>query len=224
MPDYLRLVNHHLEQMAQAIFKSWFVDFEPWGGVIPKDWRKGVLGNICKYNSDRLTVECLTCDTYISTENMLPNKAGFVAASNLPTISQTTAFDVGDTLVSNIRPYFKKIVHCPFRGGCSPDVLCFRPQKSIFALFLYSLLYSNVFFDYMVAGSKGTKMPRGDKQQIMEYPIVIPNNIILEKFMGLVSPFVEKINTLNAEKTRLGTLRDTLLPKLMSGNLSDSAL
>ena len=215
-----RAVNHHLAQMAQAIFKKWFVDFEPWGGVMPKDWNQGVLGDICDYNSERIAVALLTCGTYISTENISAQKMGFVTASSLPAITQTTAFKAGDTLVSNIRPYFKKLVYCDFSGGCSTDVLCFRPRGSVFALFLYNLLYSDKFFDYMIGGSKGTKMPRGDKQQIMNYPIVIPNNTILEKFVALVSPFMEQSALQKTENLRLTTLRDTLLPRLMSGELS----
>jgi Restriction endonuclease S subunits len=213
-------INHHLAQMAQAIFKKWFVDFEPWGGVMPKDWNQGVLGDICDYNSERIAVALLTCGTYISTENISAQKMGFVTASSLPAITQTTAFKAGDTLVSNIRPYFKKLVYCDFSGGCSTDVLCFRPRGSVFALFLYNLLYSDKFFDYMIGGSKGTKMPRGDKQQIMNYPIVIPNNTILEKFVALVSPFMEQSALQKTENLRLTTLRDTLLPRLMSGELS----
>jgi type I restriction enzyme S subunit len=159
-------INHHLEQMAQAIFKSWFVDFEPWGGEMPDDWRDGTLSEICSYNTERMAVSSLTLDTYISTENMSADKGGFTSAAGLPTIAQTTAFMPGDTLISNIRPYFKKIVYSDFVGGCSTDVLCFRPHKNNLALFIYNALYSDGFFDYMVAGSKRTKMPRGDKQQI----------------------------------------------------------
>ena len=213
-------INHNLEQQAQAIFKSWFVDFEPFGGVMPDDWREGTLSDICCYNSDRISVSSLSVSTYLSTENMSPNKGGFVNAASLPTIAQTTKFDVGDTLVSNIRPYFKKIVYCNFAGGCSTDVLCFRPHEPSFSLFLFNLLYNDRFFDYMVAGSKGTKMPRGDKQQIMKYPTPIPDKSTLGKFTSLVSPIMEKTNLLNVENDNLAAMRDALLPKLMSGELS----
>ena len=213
-------INHNLEQQAQAVFKSWFVDFEPWDGVIPDDWREGTLSDICCYNSDRISVSSLSLSTYLSTENMVANKGGFVNAASLPTITQTTKFDVGDTLISNIRPYFKKIVYCNFAGGCSTDVLCFRPQESSFSLFLFNLLYNDRFFNYMVAGSKGTKMPRGDKQQIMNYQTPIPDKSILNDFAGLVSPIMEKINLLNVENDYLAAMRDALLPKLMSGELS----
>jgi len=215
-----RAINHHLEQMAQAIFKSWFVDFEPWGGVMPDDWEAGVLGDVCTYNSEKVPLSTLTLDTYISTENMSADKGGFARATNLPTIVQTTAFAVGDTLVSNIRPYFKKIVYCGFSGGCSTDVLCFRPQNSRLSHYIYYALYGDSFFDYMVAGSKGTKMPRGDKQQIMTYPVAIPTDAVLDDFICSVAPMAEKRLLLTDEITRLATLRDTLLPRLMSGELS----
>jgi type I restriction enzyme S subunit len=196
------------------------VDFEPWGGVMLSDWREGVLSDICAYNSEKISVSSLTLDTYISTENMSANKGGFVRAANLPTISQTTAFDVGDTLVSNIRPYFKKIVYCGFAGGCSTDVLCFRPHTSNLSQYVYHTLFGDNFFDYMVAGSKGTKMPRGDKQQIMNYQIAIPTDVVLDDFVCTVVPMMEKRLLLADESAHLAALRDTLLPRLMSGELS----
>lgn len=106
---------------------------------------------------------------------MLPGKAGATEATSLPTTQQTTACHKGDTLISNIRPYFKKIVYCEDECGCSTDVLCFTPTQSQYAAYLFSTLYADKFFAFMVAGSKGTKMPRGDKQQIMSYPVALPS-------------------------------------------------
>jgi type I restriction enzyme S subunit len=214
-----RAINNHLEQMAQAIFKSWFVDFEPWGGVMPEGWREGTLGDICTYSKERIAVSVLTASTYISTENMQPNKAGFVDATSLPTINLTTAFRKGDVLVSNIRPYFKKIVYCDFDGGCSTDVLCFHPNTSMPASFLYCTLYGDLFFEYMVAGSKGTKMPRGDKTQIMQYSIVIPVDNIFAAFDKTIQPMLVETVAMKAENAHLTALRDMLLPRLMSGEL-----
>lgn len=212
-------INRNLEQVAQAIFKSWFVDFEPWGGVMPDGWREGMLSDVCSYNTERVAVSTLTLDTYISTENMSSEKGGFVRAASLPTIPQTTAFAVGDTLISNIRPYFKKIIFCWFAGGCSTDVLCFRPHEASLSHYVYNLLYSDSFFDFMVAGSKGTKMPRGDKQQIMSYPIVLPENNVLADFVKIVEPILSQITINRDENIRLAAIRDALLPKLMSGEI-----
>ena len=215
-------INENLESQAQAIFKSWFVDFEPFGGVMPEDWRTGSLSEICGYSKDKVNIEDLTLDTYYSTENMQPNRQGAVQATALPTIKQTIACKKGDVLISNIRPYFKKIIYCFADCGCSTDVLCFVPNKSEYSAFLYCALYSDKFFDYMVAGSKGTKMPRGDKQQIMIYPICIPSTEYVEQFSKIVAPMLETVYTNRLEANDLAILRDTLLPKLMKGEIDVS--
>lgn len=223
--DKIRLntaINENLESQAQAIFKSWFVDFEPFGGVMPEDWRTGSLSEICGYSKDKVNIEDLTLDTYYSTENMQPNRQGAVQATALPTIKQTIACKKGDVLISNIRPYFKKIIYCFADCGCSTDVLCFVPNKSEYSAFLYCALYSDKFFDYMVAGSKGTKMPRGDKQQIMMYPICIPSTEYVEQFSKIVAPMLETVYTNRLEANDLAILRDTLLPKLMKGEIDVS--
>ena len=215
-------INENLEQQAQAIFKSWFVDFEPFGGVMPDNWRTGSLSEICKYSKDKVNIEDLTLDTYYSTENMQPNRQGAVKATTLPSIKQTTACKKGDVLISNIRPYFKKIIYCFADCGCSTDVLCFVPNRSEYSAFLYCALYSDKFFDYMVAGSKGTKMPRGDKQQIMMYPICIPSVAYIEEFNKAVLPMLETEYTNRLEADSFAMLRDTLLPKLMNGEIDVS--
>ena len=155
---------------------------------------------------------------------MLPGKAGAIEATSLPTTPQTTACHKGDTLVSNIRPYFKKIVYCEDACGCSADVLCFTPNQPQYSAYLFSTLYADKFFAFMVAGSKGTKMPRGDKQQIMTYPVVLPSEAELDEFNAIALPLIEQIYSNRAENKRLSLLRDTLLPKLMSGEIDVSTV
>lgn len=217
-------INENLQAQAQALFKSWFVDFEPFGGVMPDDWKMGTLSDICGYSKDKVNVAELTLDTYFSTENMQPNRQGALQATTLPTIKQTTACKKGDTLISNIRPYFKKILYCHSDCGCSTDVLCFVPNVIALSSFLFCTLYSDKFFGYMVAGSKGTKMPRGDKQQIMMYPICIPSTEYIEKFSSVVAPMLENIYANRLESHEIAIIRDTLLPKLMSGEIDVSDL
>ena len=130
------------------------------------------LSDIATYVNERVSISKLTLKTYVSTENMIPNKGGITVSSGLPAISTTQAFKQGDVLVSNIRPYFKKIWVAEYDGGCSNDVLVFRPKEGIASSeFLYLVLSDDAFFDYMMAGSKGTKMPRGDRKAIIDYPI-----------------------------------------------------
>ena len=139
-------------------------------------------------------------------------------------MSLTTKCTAGDTLVSNIRPYFKKIVFCEKECGCSTDVLCFRPMDEWLAPYLFCALYEDKFFDYMMAGSKGTKMPRGDKQQIMNYRIVIPTEEDRKDFAEFTMPVLEQIKKNEQEIQILSSLRDTLLPKLMKGEIDVSKI
>lgn len=210
-------LNDNLADLLQTIYQERF-------GNDILAVNQGVLSDICSYSRDKVAVSELNVITYFSTENMLSGKAGSTEATSLPTTSQTTACHKGDTLISNIRPYFKKIVYCEDKCGCSTDVLCFTPSQPCYSAYLFSTLYADKFFAFMVAGSKGTKMPRGDKQQIMTYPVVLPSEEELAGFNTIASPLLEQIYSNRAENKRLSILRDTLLPKLMSGEINVSAV
>lgn len=210
-----RSINENLAALLQTVYQERFGDVD----IAAK---QGVLSDICSYSKDRVAVSELDVTTYFSTENMLPRKAGSSDATSLPTTPQTTACHKGDTLISNIRPYFKKIVYCEDECGCSTDVLCFTPNQPQYSAYLFSTLYADKFFAFMVAGAKGTKMPRGDKQQIMTYPIVFPSEVALVEFNTIALPLIKQIYSNRAENKRLSLLRDTLLPKLMSGELDVS--
>ena len=210
-------INDNLYDLLQSIYQLQF-------GVTSGNPAEGTLSDICRYTKDRIAVSELSLGNYYSTENMLPGKAGFTEATSLPTTPQTTRCNAGDVLVSNIRPYFKKIVLCHSEGGCSTDVLCFAPKAPAYSAYLFCTLYADRFFDFMVAGSKGTKMPRGDKQQIMTYPVYIPTESELTAFADFATPILSQIHGNNEENARLEHLRDTLLPKLMSGEIDVSAI
>lgn len=134
------------------------------------------LNNYCRYNTERIPVDFIDNQNYISTENMLPNREGITNASNIPLMGDVTCYKKGDILISNIRPYFKKIWHANHGGGCSADVLCIRANENISSDYLYYLLSQQIFFDFVMAGAKGCKMPRGDKQHIMQWNVEIPNS------------------------------------------------
>lgn len=213
--SYWYILNKNLADLLQTIYQERF-------GIISSAVSQGFLSDLCSFSKDRVAVSELNLNSYFSTENMLPGKDGATEATSLPTTLQTTACHVGDTLISNIRPYFKKIVYCEDECGCSTDVLCFTPSRSQYAPYLFSTLYSEKFFAFMVAGSKGTKMPRGDKQQIMTYPIVLPSDEELEEFNALAVPILDQIHSNRGENKRLSIVRDTLLPKLMTGEIDIS--
>ena len=210
-------INKNLADLVQTLYKEQF------GNISSAD-NTGILSDVCSYSKDKIALSKLNSSTYYSTENMLPNKAGVTEATSLPTMQQTTFCREGDTLISNIRPYFKKILYCDKEYGCSSDVLCFTPTQSRYAAYLFSTLYADNFFAFMIAGSKGTKMPRGDKQQIMTYPLVSPSDEELENFNAIAFPTLKQIHSNRTEIEKLSALRDTLLPKLMSGELDVSGI
>ena len=156
------------------------------------------LRDLCFYAKGKIEVEALTDKNYISTENMLPNKGGITIATSLPSTAQTKKYQQFDTLISNIRPYFKKIWFAEFDGGCSNDVLVFRAKDGVCKRFLYYVLANDIFFDYSMATSKGTKMPRGDKAAIMEYAVPDFTYEEQEKIAGILNALDRKIQ-LNAE-------------------------
>lgn len=156
------------------------------------------LSEISSYVTDKVLVSDLQEYQYISTDNMVVNRGGIVATKCFPTVSKVASFKKGDILISNIRPYFKKIWHATFDGGCSNDVLIIRAKEETDDKFLYYVLSSDNFFDYATATSKdGTKMPRGDKVAIMKYQVP---DLVLEqqqKIAKILSALDEKIELNN---------------------------
>lgn len=162
---------------------------------------KKELSSICDFAKDKIEVDTLNKKTYISTENMLPDKSGISDASSLPTIKLTPLFKKNDILISNIRPYFKKIWYAEFDGGCSNDVLILRAKPGVHEKFLYYVLSEDTFFDYATATAKGTKMPRGDKAAIMKYLVPDISYENQEKIAKILSSLDDKIS-LNTEITK----------------------
>ena len=161
------------------------------------------LEDICSFRKEKVEVSSLTLENYISTENMLPNKAGITKATSLPKCNTTQRFECGDVLVSNIRPYFKKIWKAKFNGGCSNDVLVFSAKKGFDSEFLYYVLSNDSFFDHSMATSKGTKMPRGDKKSIMNYEVHGFDINIQIKIASILKSIDEKIEMNNAINNNL---------------------
>ena len=282
LDDKIRInnqINQTLESIAQAIFKSWFIDFEPVRakiaakqegkdpelaamcaisgktqaeldqltkedfaelqataalfpdelveselGTVPKGWELQQLKDIAKYSSNKILLNDLNLENYISTENMLPEKKGIEKASSLPKANSVPAFRQGNILVSNIRPYFKKIWFSFFDGGHSNDVLNFDVLEKGTEEYLYNLIYQDSFFDRMMASSKGSKMPRGDKKAIMDFQIVTSSVALRKLYSEKVRKFYSKQNSIKIENQILINLRDALLPKLLSGELDVSGL
>ena len=168
-----------------------------------EEWKECKLSDICDYGKDRIEVSSLDNSNYISTENMLPNRAGVTIATTLPTGEYTPSFEIDDTLVSNIRPYFKKIWKATFSGGCSADVLVFKAKENVSKEYLYYVLADDEFFKYSMTTSKGTKMPLGDKTSIMNYPVKLPPLSTQQKIAAILSSLDDKIELNNKINTNL---------------------
>lgn len=156
---------------------------------------KKALSDICYYVSEKIPVKQVRLDDYVSTENLLQNRGGLSVASKLPPSGKVTAFQAGDALVSNIRPYFKKIWLADRSGGASNDVLVFRKlNDNICEKYLYYILADDRFFAFSMASASGSKMPRGDKSQIMNYPVKLPPLEVQKKIADILSSLDEKID------------------------------
>ena len=143
-------------------------------GTIPKGWEVKELKDVASYVTEKINLDKINIDSFISTEDMLSNKKGVTIAPSFPKVEKVTKFKEMDILLSNIRTYFKKLWLAKFSGGCSNDVLVIRPNSSINKEYLYYFLSQDKFFEFTVLTSKGTKMPRGDKEAIMSYKINLP--------------------------------------------------
>ena len=161
------------------------------------------LSDICEYRKGKVNTSNLTLKTYISTENMLPDKAGVVEANSLPSTTLVQEYKENDTLVSNIRPYFKKIWQAKYDGGCSNDVLVFQGSLNVDKDFLYYILANDDFFAYSMATSKGTKMPRGDKKSIMQYELQLFDIKIQKRIASILKLLDKKIELNNVINNNL---------------------
>lgn len=211
--DLLHRENTTLEAMAETLFRQWFIE------EAKEDWKEGQLGDVCLYVTEKIDISNVDVDTYISTENMCPNKQGVVEASSIPENVKVTKYIQDDILLSNIRPYFKKIWLADRNGACSNDVLCIRSKSEDLKYFTYYTIRQDDFFDYVMLGAKGCKMPRGDKQHIMNWPIMIPTNDVLRRFNTIVENGMAKIRNNNKQIQVLIQTRDSLIPKLMSNEI-----
>jgi type I restriction enzyme, S subunit len=155
---------------------------------------KTKLKNAAIYSSKRGAITDLDIETYISTDNLLQNKKGVTVASGIPPNgSSFPKYKASDILISNIRPYLKKIWLADRSGTCSSDVLVLSAQKGYHPKYIYYSLFRDEFFDHAMKGAKGTKMPRGDKNQILEFEISEFPFSTQEKIVKILSVIDDKI-------------------------------
>ena len=167
------------------------------------------LREIAEYVNIKINSNNLSLNNYISTENMLPDRKGISISSNIPN-NNVNKFLKNDILISNIRPYFKKIWFAIFEGGASNDILVIRGNNKVNSKYLYYLLSTDDFFDYNVKGSKGTKMPRGDKEHIMNYEFKLPSLKEQKRIADILTALDDKIELNNQMNQTLEEIENLL--------------
>lgn len=166
-----------------------------------------LLSEVSVYRKDRIGSDKVNKENYISTENMLSNCGGVENATTVASAKSFPAYKKGDILLSNIRPYFKKIWYATQEGGCSNDVLVVKAGKTVDSKFLYYVLSDNNFFNYSTVTAKGTKMPRGSQNAIMKYWVPNLDLPTQKKIADILSSYDELIK---ANNERIELLEQTV--------------
>ena len=168
-------------------------------------WEEVTLKEVADFQKDRVSTELLNESTYISTENIQQNFGGIQLANTVPTNANVIAYNKNDILLSNIRPYLKKVWLADRNGGCSADVFVLR-SRCCEQSFLYNVIASDRFIGYVMSGAKGVKMPRGDKRQMENFKFSLPSVIEQRKISRLLSLLDERIATQNKIIEKLQSL------------------
>jgi len=220
------MVNHHLEQMAQAIYKSWFVDFEPFGGEMPCDWQEVSLGEVVEMSTKTLNPQSypdIILEHYsipAFDETRLPV---FELASEIK--SNKYIIDKNCFLISKLNPVTKRIwrPYCISNHAvCSTEFIVYRAKNPAHKDFYYSVIDSPDFTDFLlshVTGSTGSRQ-RAIPSDTLSFLVLIPPTEIVMNFCDTVAAIYAQFEQNHLENLRLRQTRDTLLPRLMSGELS----
>ena len=159
------------------------------------EWEKCKLGDIAEFSTARVSSAKLDCKNYVSTENMLQDFQGVVEAKSVPNDTNVISFTCGDILISNIRPYLKKVWKATFDGGCSSDVFVLHATDTVAKDYLHYAVANDKFINYVMSGAKGVKMPRGDKNQMRTYQLSLPSIQEQHKIAKLLTLLDERIAT-----------------------------
>ena len=159
-----------------------------------------------KFSTTRVSSSELNEDNYVSTENMLQDFQGILEAKSVPEDVNVISFSCCDILISNIRPYLKKVWKATFNGGCSSDVFVLQANDNIESDYLHYVVANDKFINFVMSGAKGVKMPRGDKNQMKKYPLSLPQIQEQKKIGKMLSLLDERIATQNKIIDRLQTL------------------
>ena len=178
------------------------------------EWEKCTLEDVINFSTTRVNSSELNKDNYVSTENMLQDYQGIVKAKSVPEDVNVVSFSCGDILISNIRPYLKKVWKATFNGGCSSDVFVLKANDNIESDYLHYVIANDKFINFVMSGAKGVKMPRGDKKHMETYSLSLPQIQEQHKIARLISLLDERIATQNKIIEDLKKLKSAIIEKL----------
>jgi type I restriction enzyme S subunit len=228
-----------LEDMAQSLYREWFVNFRYPGhandvdkdgnqklidsplGQIPEGWVVKPLMELVNFKRNTIKKGNVSERTpYMGLEHF-PRKS--IALSEWEEVSEIGSnklgFNLGDILFGKIRPNFHKVGVAQVDGVCSSDTFVFSPKNAKHHALISMVTFSNEFVAQAVQTSQGSKMPRASWDVLKEFPVPVPAQYIMEKFSSVVDPAIKQIRVLSLKNRNLKKQRDMLLPKLISGQI-----
>jgi len=243
-----RQMNETLEAIARALFKSWFVDFDPVRaksegrdpvlpphladlfpdrfeeselGEIPAGWRVGALAGVADNPRRQVDPRAIDPSTpYIGLEQMPRGRIALDEWGKADVLeSGKLRFERGEILFGKLRPYFHKVGIAPVDGVCSTDIVVIQPATDAQFGFVLGHVSSDAFVDYANAGSTGTRMPRTNWTEMARFRCAIPPGQVMAAFTDQIRPLIDRALSSVYESRALRALRDSLLPKLISGDV-----
>lgn len=229
-----RKINARLEELAQALFKSWFIDFEPFGGKMPKDWKRINIGALNIEISDFVANGSFSSLKENVTLYDKPEFAYFIRNTDLKVnffsvfvdehsykfLSKSRLFG-GEIIISNVGDV-GSVFLCPTLDKpmtLGNNIIMVRPQKDCLTSFLY-LFFRSYLGQHLIDGiTGGSAQPKFNKTDFKRCVVILPKDDTLMKFENIMRPILTGIEHRSKESAHLAALRDALLPKLMSGEI-----
>lgn len=222
-----RKLNQTLEEMAQALFKSWFIDFdghtdlvESELGPIPRGWEVGTIADVADNIRDTVGPDDVPPEMpYVGLNHVPRRNAALEEWGRASEVMSTKArFRQGDTLFGKLRPYFHKVVPAPIDGVCTTEILVIRPKSASWRWFSFGHLFSEAMVSHASAAANGTRMPRVSWKDLCQLKFALPPESVASQYSDLAAPLFDRIHANAQESRALSSLRDTLLPRLVSGS------
>ena len=217
-------INNNLEQQARSLFKSWFIDYEPFQDTIPNDWKKGKLRDVLQLKRKSIKAGSNTTLPYLPIDSIPMRTFALTGFKpNEEAQSSLIAFDKDDIIIGAMRVYFHRVVLAPCDGITRTTCFTLTPFQKEYLSFSFLCCDQDSSIDYAQNTSKGSTMPYAIWDGgLGDMEIVIPSPQTAEKFNELVLPMLRQVQNSYFENNRLRELRDNLLPHLMSGELDVS--